>query len=86
MRVSMVMGLPAFFLALSATAALADETAAPAPTRAKVYTTEGIVITLRPPRPHAVAEINRLVPRAPLPELRQPLLDRISAVVEKDPF
>jgi hypothetical protein len=31
-------------------------------------------------------EISRAVPRAPLPDLRQPLIDRIGKAVEKAPF
>jgi hypothetical protein len=43
-------------------------------------------IALRPPRPAAVIDVTRAVPRAPLPDLRQPLIDRIGKAVEIAPF
>jgi hypothetical protein len=43
-------------------------------------------IALRPPRPAVVVDVARAVPRAPLQELRQPLIDRIAKAVERAPF
>ena len=83
MRAVTMVALPAFLLALSATA-WAEEKAAPAPR--KVIVTEEVKIKGRPARPHVSVDINKLVPRAPLPELRTPLVERIAAAVEKDPF
>lgn len=36
--------------------------------------------------PSASIDVARLVPRAPLPQLRKPLVDRIGAAVDKAPF
>jgi hypothetical protein len=92
MRSSTILALSAFSLALSSTAAWADG-AAPAPAASSVkgavkgvYNMEETHIVGRNPRPHVSIDINRLVPRSPLPELRQPLVERIGAAVEKDPF
>jgi hypothetical protein len=49
-------------------------------------TLETIKIKGRPARPNVAIDVARLVPRAPLPELRQPLIQRIGAAVERDPF
>jgi hypothetical protein len=85
MRASRFIALSAFSLCLGSTAASADETAKPAP-REKV-----IVLDPLPPirgrAPHLLSvDLARLIPRVPLPQLRQPLVDRIGAAVEKDPF
>jgi len=67
------------------TAAAADET----PDVVKkdgVYVLKPIKIALRPPRPAAAIDVARVVPRAPLPALRQALVDRIGKAVEKAPF
>jgi hypothetical protein len=86
MRSSKVVALSVLSLALCSTAAWADEPAAVTKTAKGVYTMETQHISLRTPRPHVTVDINRMVPRAPLPELRQPLVERIGAAVEKDPF
>jgi hypothetical protein len=70
---------------LWSTAAAADDT----PDVVKkngVYIFKEFKFVLRPPRPTAVVDMMRSTPRAPLPELRQPLLDRIGQAVDKDPF
>jgi hypothetical protein len=87
MRSSTIMALSAFTLALSSSAAWADGAAPAAVKTAKgTYIMEEQHISLRAPRPHVTVDINRLVPRAPLPELRAALVERIGAAVEKDPF
>ncbi len=63
----------------------------PAPAAAKavakgVYELDKIIVSSHPQRPMVAVDVARLVPRAPLPDLRQPLVDRIAAAVEKDPF
>jgi hypothetical protein len=72
-------------LALVAAVAGAEEKKAP-PARRGEITLETIVIPGRVQRPQAVVDVNRLVPRAPLPELRKSLVDRIGNAIEKDPF
>ncbi len=84
MRASRLVALSVFSLALFSTAAWADETAKPA-LKNKVTVVSGITIQ----GPHHVAvsvDVARLVPRAPLPDLRQPLVDRIAAAADNDPF
>jgi hypothetical protein len=67
-------------------AALAEGPAkTPAAKRGEV-TLEGLIITLKPPRPVAAVDIVRLQPKLTLTELRQPLVERIEAATEKDPF
>lgn len=51
-----------------------------------VYELERIHIKARPPRPAVAIDVARIVPRAPLPDLRQPLIDRIGKAVDKAPF
>jgi hypothetical protein len=80
----MIVVLSTLSLVLCATAH-AEETARPAP-RGNVVTVERTIVNGRVQRPHVTIDINRLVPRAPLPELKKPLLDRIAAAAEKDPF
>ncbi len=82
MRASIV-ALSAFSFALLSTAAFADDTAKPA---GKTTTVEEVKIKGKRQRPAVAIDVARLIPRAPLPELRQPLADRISGAVEKDPF
>ena len=80
-----LVALSVLSLALFSTAAWADETAKPAPTKGNVTVIEGITITGR----HHLgltADVARVIPKAPLPDLRQPLVDRIAAAAEKDPF
>ena len=79
MRASTIVALAAFSLALCSTAARADEIAG------KTVTVE-LKIKGRRVAPQASFDVSRLVQRAPLPELRKPLLDRIGAAAEKDPF
>jgi hypothetical protein len=86
MRASRILALTAFSLALCSTA-WADETAKPAAKpRGNAFTLDEIKIKGRIQRPLVAIDINRLVPRAPLPDLRQPLVERIGAAVESDPF
>jgi hypothetical protein len=72
-------------LVLCAAAAHAEDQAPPAP-RGNVVTLEVVRIRGRVPLPQVAIDINRLVRKAPLPELKKPLVDRIGAAVEKDPF
>lgn len=65
------------------TAAAADETAGK---KGSVHTLDTIKITARPPRPAVAVDVARVLPRAPLPALQKPLLDRIGAAVERAPF
>ena len=68
--------------------AFAEEPAkarAPAAKRGEI-TLEGLIITLKPPRPVAAVDVARLTPKLTLAELRQPLLQRIEAAIENDPF
>jgi hypothetical protein len=58
---------------------------APAAKRGEI-TVDDLIITLRAPRPVAAVDVARLTPKLTLAELRQPLLDRLFAVIEKDPF
>ena len=84
MCASRLVALSVFSLALFSTAAWADETAKAAP-KDKVTVVPGI--TVQGPRHVPVSvDVARLVPRAPLPDLRQPLVDRIAAAAENDPF
>ncbi|MEP7120530.1 MAG: hypothetical protein ABJE95_06465 [Byssovorax sp.] len=67
-------------------AALAEEPAkAPPAPRGKIML-DGLIITLRPPRPVAAVDVARVTPKLTLTELRQPLIGRIEAAIEKDPF
>ena len=84
MRASRIVALSVFSLALFSTAAWADETAKPA-AKGNVTVVPGITIK----GPHHVGvsvDVARIIPRAPLPDLRQPLVDRIAAAAENDPF
>ncbi len=85
MRAPPIVALTTLSLALCsafAGSARADETARP---QGKTITIE-LKIKARRTSPNAAVDVARLIPRAPLPELRQPLLDRIGAAAEKDPF
>jgi hypothetical protein len=84
-RASTIVALSTFSLALCATAAHAEEKAKPA-ARGNEITLEVVKIKARVPRPQVAIDISRLVQKAPLPELKKPLADRIAAAVEKDPF
>ncbi|APR79647.1 Hypothetical protein A7982_04994 [Minicystis rosea] len=68
---------------LWSTAAAADETAKPAK---GTITVEPTHIKARPPRPAVAVDVGRVVPRAPLPDLRQPLVERIGKAVDGAPF
>jgi len=85
MRASTILALAAFSLALVSTAAWADETAKPMP-RGNVVTLPVVKIQGRPQHPQVVVNVARLVPRAPLPELRRPLVDGAGTAVDKDPL
>lgn len=51
-----------------------------------VITTEVVKIFARPSRPQVGIDVARLVPRAPLPALRQPMLDRLTKTADKGCF
>jgi hypothetical protein len=84
MHASRILALAAVSLSLFTTAAWADETVKPAP-KHKV-----IVVDMPPIKgfapPVVAVDVARVVQRAPLPDLRKPLVDRIAAAVERDPF
>ncbi len=87
MRARTIAGLTTLSLALIASAASAEEKKPAAPPAAgHVITVEPVTIPGRVQRPHVMVDVNRLVPRAPLPELRKSLVDRIGNPIEKDPF
>ncbi len=66
--------------------ALAEEPAKAHAAKRGEITLDGLIITLKPPRPVAAVDVARLTPKLTLAELRQPLLGRIEAAIEKDPF
>ena len=68
--------------------AAADEAPAPAspPPAKKGEITIQVKIYGRRQVPSASIDVARLVPRAPLPELRKPLVDRIANAVDNAPF
>jgi hypothetical protein len=67
-------------------AALADEAAKAQPAPRGKIMLDGLIITLKPPRPVAAVDVARLTPKVTLAELRQPLIGRIEAAIEKEPF
>lgn len=67
-------------------AALAEEPAKAQPAPRGKIMLDGLIITLKPPRPVAAVDVARLTPKLTLIELRQPLIGRIEAAIEKDPF
>jgi hypothetical protein len=67
----------------SAAAAAEDTTAAPKKKGAIVLPETKLLV--KRPVPLQV-DVARVIPRAPLPDLRQPLVDRIGNVVENAPF
>jgi hypothetical protein len=85
MHASRLVTLSVFSLALVSTAAWADGTTKPRP-QARVVELDPTVITGKPARPLVAVDVSRIVPRAPLPDLRQPLLDRIAAAADNEPF
>lgn len=64
--------------------ASADEEAPVVTEKGKI--TIRVKITGRRQHPTAAIDVARLVPRAPLPELKKPLVDRIGTAVESAPF
>jgi hypothetical protein len=84
MLASRLVALSALSLALVSTAAWADETASEHP--GHTVTLETIRIKGRPARPSVAVAVNPMVPRAPLPQLRRPLVDSTGAAIERDPF
>jgi hypothetical protein len=96
MRASTIVALSAFSLALMTSSARAEETAAPpdpckAPQAAQPQTKGAVTIAPvcikgRPQRPNVAIDVSRLVPRAPLPELRRSFVERIASAVGNDPF
>ena len=85
MIASKLLASSALALAFWSTAAAADETAKP-PVRGNVVTVATVKINARPQTPHVAIDVARLVPRAPLPEMRQLFVDRIGQAVEGAPF
>jgi hypothetical protein len=51
-----------------------------------VITLAEVTITGRIQKPIAAVDVSRIQPKLTLAELRQPFLDRIEAVIYKDPF
>ena len=83
-RSAMLVALPALSLALLSPAAHAEETTRSAP-RSVVIIVDGCRIRGHAP-PFRTFDIPPVVPRLPLSELKKPLVERIAAAVEKDPF
>lgn len=76
----------ALFLAMACfTSVAAAEEKAPVK-RDGVYYFDDIFIPGHPQRPMVAIDIGRMIARAPLPDLRKPLVDHIGKAVEKDPF
>lgn len=79
--------LAAGFLGVSSVAGTAAADEAPDVVKKNgVFVFKEQKFVMRAPRPAAAIDVARVVPRAPLPELRQPLADRIAQAVEKAPF
>jgi len=76
MRASRIVALSAFVLASLSAVAFAEEKK---PIEVK------ILITGRRP-PHTTVDIARVVQKAPLPDLRRPLIDPTGAALDRDPF
>lgn len=68
----------------SAAAAAEDAPAAKAAKKGEI--TIVVKITGRRQVPSAAIDVARLMPRAPLPELRKPLIDHLGKAVERAPF
>jgi hypothetical protein len=85
MLASRLVALSVLSLAFVSTAAWAEETAKPA-RKERVYTLDKIVIPGRVQRPHVMVDVNKVVQKAPLPELKKALVDPIGKAVESDPF
>jgi hypothetical protein len=66
--------------------ALAEGTPTCKSTARGTWTCDEVVVPGRPQRPNVAVDVSRLVPRAPLPDLRKSLVDRIGQAVESDPF
>jgi hypothetical protein len=56
------------------------------PAQKGVIELDRLILNVRPPRPQVGVDVARLVPRAPLPDLRQPLLDRLAKTADKACF
>jgi hypothetical protein len=85
MLASKLLASSALALAFWSSAALADETVKPA-AKGNVVVTPEVHIAGRRQVPSVTVDVARLVPRAPLPALRQPLIDRIGKAVDDAPF
>ncbi len=79
-----IAGMVGAAVSLCTTAALADP--ACKKTARGTVTCDEVVVPGRPQHPNVAVDVARLVPRAPLPELRKSLVERIGAAVERDPF
>jgi hypothetical protein len=84
MKTSKIVALVALAVASWSSAALAEDTAKPAPV-ARVITVKPVSITGHRQVPLSV-DVARVTLKAPLASLKQPLADRIAGAVEKDPF
>ena len=85
MKTSMIVALLGLAAASYSTAAMAEETAKPAPA-GRVVLLDRVDITAHRVWPLSVADVARVSPKVPLAQLKQPLVDRIAGAVEKDPF
>ncbi len=83
MHASKVVALSVFSLSLLTTAAWADETATPAP-KGNVFVMQTVMI--KGHKMGLVLDVARLGQKAPLPDLRKPLLDGIATAADRDPF
>jgi hypothetical protein len=81
MRVSRIVALSAFFVGSLASVAYADETE---PKPEKAPTVIKLIIKGRRSVPMSV-DVSRMVMKAPLPDLKKPLVDP-SVGVDRDPF
>jgi hypothetical protein len=79
-----IVALSVLSLALSSASAFADETAKPAAKKGNVIVVPGVDVKGRAPW-GCMVDVARVVQRAPLPELRKPLVD-IAAAADRDPF
>lgn len=84
MSASRIGAAAAVVLSLVSTAAFAEDAAPVVAKKGEI--TIPIKIYGRRQLPAVAIDVRALVPRAPLPELRKPLVDRIGAAVEKAPF
>jgi hypothetical protein len=85
MKTSKIVALLVLAAASWSSAAMAEETAKPAPA-GRVLVLKRVDITAHRQCPLAVAEVAKVTLKVPLASLQQPFADRIAGAVEKDPF